>query len=272
MAQAKDGSALPAFAGKPLRDVVVPAADVWHQDELGNAVIAEYTERVRADFEENPFLKVYRIAAGIVHGSNPFAAVLVDMIVRPQARIATPPDLQVILNSRRKVADPVHVRGGYKDAAFVLRSVKEPNSYLAESFAEQLDPKTEWPVVIYLSGLELVKDRQSPCGLNFKFTSETRTFHAAVLSQKSGHFSNDVVDPATGLPARIEGTGRYFYGMEEGLARLYVGRGSSIDTIWEELGNSQVDGRTVIVNNVVPPDKVAQYTTRLDAALELLED
>jgi hypothetical protein len=54
-------------------------------------------------------------------------------------------------------------------------------------------------------------------------------------------------------------------------AQLYVGRGSLIDTIWEGLGNSQADGRTVIANNAVPPDRVAEYTARLDAALELLE-
>ena len=54
-------------------------------------------------------------------------------------------------------------------------------------------------------------------------------------------------------------------------ARLYVGRGSLIDTVWDDLGNSQADGWTVLVNNAVPPEKVAEYTARLDAALELLE-
>ena len=211
------------------------------------------------------------MAAGIVHGSNPFAVCLVDMIVRPQVRVATPVDLQTLLDSRGKTSVPVRMRGGYKDSAFALRSVKEPNSYIAEMFVEQLDPKMEWPVCIYLSGLELIKDRDSPCGLGFKFTPETRAFHAPVLAEKSGHFDNDAIDRTTGLPTSIDGTGRYFYGMDEGLARLYLGRGSSLDTIWEELGNSQVDGRVVLVENSVPPEKLAEYVERLDSARDLLD-
>ncbi|MCK4376059.1 MAG: hypothetical protein KAX19_12045 [Candidatus Brocadiae bacterium] len=249
----------------------IPAATLWRDDEFGTAVLSEYSERVRLDFDENPFLKVLKVAAGIVHGSNPFAACLVDMIVRPRARVATPVDLQAILDSRNKTSTPVRMRGGYKDAALALRSVKEPNSYLAERLAEQLDPKMEWPVVIHLSGLELIKDPESPCGLSFQFTPGTRAFHAPILLAGSGHFDNALVDRETGLPTRIEGAGRYFYSTEEGLARMYLGRGSSIDTIWNELGHSQVDGRVVLVDNSVPSEEVAEYIARLDAATELLE-
>lgn len=271
MADAKRGAELPPFEGKPLRDVPVPAAEIWVEDEFGKAVLDEYNERVRLDYDENPFLKVFKVAGGIVHGSNPFATCLVDMIVRPAVRVATPPDLQAILMARQKASALVQIRGGYKDAALVLRSVKEPNSYIAEKFVEQLDPKTEWPVVIYLSGLQLVKDPKSPCHLSFEFTSQTRAFSAPMLKEKSGHFDDAQVDGPTGLPTRLGGTGRYFYGTEEGLARLYLGRGSSIDTIWDELGNSQADGRVCFVDNAVRPDKVSEYVKAIDVATDLLE-
>jgi hypothetical protein len=271
MAEARKPVELPPFQGKALRDLPVLRGEVWKDNEFGNAVLQEYNDRVRLDFDENPFLKIFKMAGGVVHGSNPFGVVLLDMIVRPELRVATPPDLQAILEARGKAADLPQIRGGYKDSAFALRSVKEPNSYLAEAFVEQLDPKIAWPVVIYLSGLELVKDSESPCGLSFKFTFYTHAFHAPILEQSSDHFYNAKVDRKTGLPTELGGTGRYFYSTEEGLSRVYLGRGSSIDTIWDELSNSQADGRVVFFDNSLPPERVSEYLKRLDHAGRLLE-
>ncbi|MHC5033965.1 MAG: hypothetical protein ACYTFZ_02910 [Planctomycetota bacterium] len=272
MTEGDEGSGLPAFVGKPLRDVPVPAAELWHEDKFGEAVLDEYNERVRLDFDENPFLKIFKVAAGIIHGSNPFAVCLVDMIVRPQVRVATLADLQAILDARDKTSRPIKMRGGYKDAALALRTVSEPNVYLGDRLKEQLPPHVHWPVVISLSGLELVKDPASPCGLAFELTPRTQAHHAPILDASSGHFSDSLVDRATGLPKAIEGTGRYFYSMNKGLARLYLGRGSSIDTIWEELGSSQVDGRVVFVNNAITSERLSEYIRRLDDAVKLVTD
>jgi hypothetical protein len=262
----------PEFAGKPLRDVPMPSADLWRDDSFGASLLAEYNERARRDFGDHPLLRVLKVSSGVVHGSNPFAVCLADMIVRPQVRVATLVDLQAILDSKGKVASSVPLRGGYKDAALALRSIKQPNAYLAEHLAEQLGARFEWPAVVELSGMELIKDDKSPCGLGFRVTERTRAFHAPVLTEKSGHFSNDLIDRSNGLPERIEGAGRYFYGVEGGLSRIYLGRGSSIDTIWDELGNSQADGRIVLVDNAIPPGKLGPYLAKLDEAAELLAD
>ncbi|MHC4480983.1 MAG: hypothetical protein ACYS1C_08470 [Planctomycetota bacterium] len=270
MADPKNEPTLPPFAGKALRDVPVPAATLWRDDEFGSAVLEQYNSRVAEEFGDNPHLNIFKVAAGIVHGSNPFAVCLVDMIVRPQVRVATMADLQAILDAAGKTETPVKMRGGYKDAGLVLRSVKEPNTYLAERLGDEVGTKIKWPLVIYLSGLEVARDSDSPCGLTFRFTRHTRTFHAPILEAESGDFSSEDVDPTTGLPTRIEGTGRYFYSMDKGLARLYLGRGSSVDTIWDELGNSQVDGRIVFVNNDIPPEQMSEYLRRLDGATRLL--
>lgn len=271
MRQDQGGHGLPPFPGEPLRDIPVPSAYLLGDDEFGTAVLAEYSTRVREDFKDNPALKVIKVGGGVVHGSNPFVVCLVDMVVRPHYRVATPVDLQAILASRGKSTFPEKMRGGYKDAALVLRTVSYPNVYIAQKLAGQLDTKMEWPACIFLSGLEVISDPESPHGLCFKFTRNTRAFHAPVLESPSGHFSNASVDPATGLPKEITGEGRYFYGMPEGLARFYLGRGSSLDTIWDELANSQADGRIVIVDNTAPSEVVADYIRRLDKATSVLK-
>lgn len=271
MSEEEGLASLPPFEGKPLREVPIPAADVWKEDEYGKAVLTEYNARVRRDFDDHPYLKVFKVGGGVVHGSNPFAVCLVDMIVRPEVRVATPPDLQGILDARGKISDPPKIRGGYKDSGLILRTVTEPNSYLGERIGAQLGPRIDWPAVIYLSGLELIKDPKSPCGLGFRFTRNTLAFHAPILQEKSDHFDNRHVDRETGLPTKLGGAGRYFYSTEEGLSRLYLGRGSSIDTIWDELGNSQADGRVVFVRNDVPPGAIHEYLRHLDATTRLLE-
>jgi len=90
------------------------------------------------------------------------------------------------------------------------------------------------------------------------------------MLEKSSHFDNRFVDRTTGLPTAVGGTERYFYAMQDGLSRLYVGRGWSVDSIWDELANSQPDGRVVVTDNSVPPQQVAEYLDLLDAALDIL--
>jgi hypothetical protein len=254
------------FRGQPLRDVPVPTAYVLCDDEFGAAVLAEYHDRVRLEFHENPFLKIFKVSGGHVHGSNPFACCLLDSIVRPYLRVATPPDLQAILDSRNRCAEPLRLRGFYKDVALALRTAGEPNGYLALKLNEQIGLKTPLPVAIFLSGLEIVNDSESPCALAFRLTRDAHYFTAPILSEKSGHFQNRGIDLATGLPGELGGEQRYYYGSDQGLTRIYIGRGWSIDTIWDELGNSQVDGRVVFVENRVPPAQVARYLSSLDQA------
>jgi hypothetical protein len=261
----------PAFVGSPLRHVPVPAADLWREDEFGAELLSQYHERVRRDYDNNPALRVFKVAAGIVHGSNPFAVCLVDMIVRPKVRVATPVDLQAVVDSEGKAAEPVKLRGTYHDMALVLRSVRDPNGYLAQRLNEQVGLKTSLPALVFLSGLRLVNDPDSPYGLSFRLTEHSQVVSAPVLKEKSGHFDNSVVDRKTGLPSRIEGSQRYYYGGEDGLTRLYLGRGYALDTIWDELVNSQPDGRVVLVDNEVPAVSVSQYLERLDEATDLLQ-
>ncbi|MGD2173949.1 MAG: hypothetical protein PVJ27_00990 [Candidatus Brocadiaceae bacterium] len=260
------------FAGKPLRDIPLPAATVLRDDEFGEAVLSAYHDTVKREFSNHEHLRIFKAAGGAVHGSNPFACVVLDSIVRPELRVATPPDIQAILDARGKTRDALTLQGFYKDTALALRGIREPNSYLAQSLNEQVGLQIELPLIIYLSGLRLTEDTASPYGLSFRLTENSTYFTAPVLAEKSDHFNSSAVDRATGLPVQLGGTERYFYSMEEGLSRIYVGRGLSIDTIWDEMANSQADGRVVFVDNSVPAGKVSQYLGRLDKATDLLED
>ncbi|MFO8006428.1 MAG: hypothetical protein R6V05_01690 [Candidatus Brocadiia bacterium] len=258
------------FDGKPLRRVPIPEATVLRDDEFGNAVLAEYHERAQEEFGGNPHLMIFKIVGKIVHGSHPFACCLVDQIVRPDFRVATPVDLQAILDARRKTDELPKLRGYYKDVALALRSIREPNSHLAESLLEQVGVKTDLPLIFHLSGLEVVNDEASPCGLGFKVTDKTHYSTEPILAESSGHFDDKIVDRDAGLPTRLGGSQRYYYGTTDGLTRVYVGRGWSLDTIWDELTNSQADGRIVIVRNDVPTEDMNTYLTALDRATGIL--
>lgn len=260
----------PTFGGQPLRDVPVPKVGLLRDDEFGAEVLSEYHDRVKADYDNNPALRIFKVSAGVVHGSNPFACCLIDKIVRPELRVATPVDVQAVLDARSKYADAPNLRGYYKDVALALRSIREPNGYLAERLNEQVGLKTPLPVVIFLSGLEVINDSDSPCGLSFALGENSYLFTASILTEQSGHFDNEQVDRNTGLPKSLGGSERYYYGTEEGLSRVYIGRGWSLDTIWDELANSQPDGRVVLVSNRVPVYKVSKYLERLDDATEVL--
>lgn len=260
----------PPFDGNLLRRVPVPEATVLRDDDFGSAVLSEYHDRAQTEFGSNPHLMTFKVVGEVVHGSHPFACCLIDQIVRPEFRVATPVDLQAILDARRKTDDLPRLRGYYKDVALALRSIREPNSHLAGRLMEQVGVTAPLPLVFHLSGLEIANDEASPCGLGFRVTENTHYSTQPILSESSGHFDDSAVDRDTGLPTRLGGSQRYYYGTTDGLTRIYVGRGWSLDTIWDELTNSQADGRVVIVRNDVPPQDLNAYLTALDRASALL--
>ncbi len=272
MAAQQQEEEAPQFPGKFLRDVPLPAATLLQDDEFGTEVLSEYNDRVRTEFKNNDNLRIFTLAAGTVHGSNPFACCLIDMIVRPDYRVATPVDIQAIIDAQNKRANPANIRGFYKDVGLALRNMREPNSHIGCALNEQVGLKTELPVAIYLSGLKLVNDSRSPYELSFELTEDAFYFHAPILAEPSDHFDNRHVDRNTGLPTQLGGSERYFYSMEEGCTRIYVGRGGALDTIWDEMANSQADGRLVLVDNRVHHQKLTAYLEKLDETLDVLSD
>ena len=90
---------LPEFKGKPLIEMPksVPTANFLEGD-FGKAVHSEYKGRAERDYGDASALKVLSYSDGVAKGSNPFAVVLVNQIVREEGlRTATPADLERIL-------------------------------------------------------------------------------------------------------------------------------------------------------------------------------
>ncbi len=85
--------------------------------EFGKEVLDEYNGRAKSDYDNAGALKVLSYSDGVVKGSNPFAVVLINQIVKEnRLRAATQADLE------RALSAGVDLSGTYTDSALVLRS------------------------------------------------------------------------------------------------------------------------------------------------------
>lgn len=238
---------LPKFEGKPLIEIpdVIPVAN-FLEGEFGQAFLNEYNGRVNTDYNGAGALKVLSYNNGIVRGSNPFVVVVANKILAQEGiRTATPADLERVLNSKA-----LSLQGTYEDSALVLRSTGDPNSYLAKNLAEQAKArgaKLNSPLVIPLNGLDVVYDAESPHKLAFKFTDGTQVIEAPILT-KDGYFNSQDIDSNTGLPRKISGEGnRKLWTRNSGLSRLYLNGDLGLVSYYDDLANSDEDGRVVVV-------------------------
>lgn len=195
---------LPKFTGK---------LPTFLEGDFGRAVLEDYMGRVKADYKDNYDLKVLTYQDGLVKGSNPFAVVLVNQIIRKQGlRTATQADLERIL--RTNALDLKGTYGRCENSALVLRSENEPNSYLAKNLAgklkERLGKEYKLPLMINLCDLELENDAGSKnYGLAFRIREEARPIYASILSLSEepnnilSSFSSEDIDEETGLPKRF---------------------------------------------------------------------
>ena len=238
---------LPKFKGKLLIEIpkVIPQVDFLRGD-FGKAFLEEYQERVRDDYNNNSVLNVLNYEDGIVKGSNPYAVVLANQILKQEGlRTATQADLEMILK-----INALDLRGVYVDTGLVLRSENEPNKSLAKYLVNQEKKKgyehTKNPLVIWLNQLNLENNKNSPKGLRFKLSENCETFYSPTL-KKNGEFSLDDIDEKTGLPKKISSGNRYLYTRDSGLSRLCLDRGSSLFSIEGNLLHSNANGRMVVV-------------------------
>ncbi|MBI4153335.1 hypothetical protein HY497_02330 [Candidatus Woesearchaeota archaeon] len=214
--------------------------------DAGKVIFAEYQGRASKDFGDADALNALDYNNGVIRGSNPFAVALIGQIVRDSGlHVATPADIEKSL----RAGDILGIRGNhYVDTGLVLRSEEEPNSYLAQNLAEQLRARgtVEYPVMVPLSGVELVRDSGSSCGLAFKLRDDAEVVPAPVLN-KDSNFTTDV-DQKTGLPTETCSEGnRIFYTRTSGLSRLNVDDVLSLDAYSNDLNNSYPGGRVAVV-------------------------
>ena len=167
-------------------------------------------------------VKVLNYNGNTLTGSNPFAVVHVNRVMRPQGILtATPADLEAFRSN---------LRGTYKDSALVLRSAGdsyEPNDYIARHLSEQLRGSLKRqigkvPIVIPLVGLNLVRDAKSSYGLSFRLRDGAQPYKAPILAESNSTFRSEDVNAKTGLPTKLGNGDRTLYTRQEGLSRLYL--------------------------------------------------
>lgn len=249
------------FKGKPLIEIPKFIPQVGFLKEgFGLAFLKEYKGRVNTDYNGNYVLNVLTYSHNVVKGSNPFAVVLANQILREEGlRTATQADLEKVLK-----LDILPLRGTYEDTGLVLRSRDEPNKYLAKNFptffpfdftySTKLVGKR--PIIIPLNGLELVNDSNSPHGLTFNLIDGTEIIRAPVLDGKNnGRLFSET--GKYGLPEKLGKGNRTLYTRDSGLSRLYLTRYLDLLSDDDGLADSSDVGRVVVVRDEAtsPKDK-----------------
>ena len=151
----------------------------------------------------------------------------------------------------------LELKGNYEDSALVLRSVNEPNKYLAEDLLNQfknkgINLKENSTYVPPLWTLKLRKDDNSGYKLSFDITDLTleNYFEAPILNETSQKkFNSKDIEENTGLPSKVKDSGdRTLYTSQNGLCRLILGGDLYLDSYLVDLASSLGDGQVVVVS------------------------
>ena len=268
---------LPTFKGKPLIEIpaVIPQIG-FMQGDFGKEFLEEYKGIVSADYQNLSALNVLNYGSGVVKGSNPFAVVLANQILRQEGlKTATQADLEKLL---RIGGD---LRGTYEDTGLVLRSKDDKdyskNTPLAKVLAEQVrargikfSPKN--PIMVPLTELELEK-ADNGYGLTFRLREDAEIYEVPILSN-GGQFNSEDVDEKTGLPTKLGKGNRTLYTRNSGLSRLGLLNDLGLYSDGWILDDSDDGGRVVVVSGKATSlknlqdelmEKInAQYRTQLD--------
>ena len=233
--------------------------------EFGKEVLAEYDGRVKSDYGNADALNVLRYSNGVVTGSNSFATILVNQIVRANGlRTATPADLEKALSVG------INLSEGYSDSALVLRSKDNPNAYLAKSIADQvaLKQKIKYPVMIPLNGFDLVRSENSSYPLDIKLREDAQIIYAPILGKDTGNFNSEDIDLETGIPRKLGNGNRTLYTRNSGLCRLFLDGISALSSNNDDLAYSNEHGRVRLTSTegAKSAKKFEQYITNLDKA------
>ena len=176
------------FNWKPLIQIPeVTSLATFLQGDGAQAFLKEFNATAKekyGDVARNIRVLRYDKDAKIIRGSNPFAVVHADNILKSQGiRVATMADLE------KGLIAGFDLERTYEDTDLVLKSRSEPNKYLATNLADQLDARGtklgKNPLVVQLRGLQLVRDANSDYGLSFKLTDESKATEATQLVEEN---------------------------------------------------------------------------------------
>ena len=222
---------LPEFQGKSLIEIPEFSYSAnFLKGDFGKAFLEEYKGRVKSDYNNNPVLNVLNYKDGIVKGSNSYAVVLANQILKQEGlRTATQADLEKILK-----INALDLKGMDIDTGLVLRNEDGLEKYLVRDLSKQIKEKgyefPKVPLVIWLNELNLENDKKSHTGLRFKLSENCKPFYVQIL-KKGGAFLSEDIDEETGLPKKLSrGGNRYLFVKHYGLSRFCFMSNSCLDS------------------------------------------
>jgi len=220
------------------------------EGDFGKAFLEEYQRRMQADHKNASALNVLGYRDSVVKGSNPFAVVLANQILRQEGlRTATQADLRKALR-----INALDLRGFYEDTGLVLRTEEDKdyfkNTPLAKDLAKQVkargksfSPKNS--VMIPLTGFEL-ENADNDYGLTFRLREDAEVYNAPILSE-GGRFDSEEIDERTGLPTKLGAGNRTLFTRNSGLSGLCLDDYLGLVSANGYLDNSSERGRVVVV-------------------------
>ncbi|MEK6915607.1 MAG: hypothetical protein AABW89_03650 [Nanoarchaeota archaeon] len=249
LAQRLRGSQIPEV--REVRDGRKPGAQRFTasflEGDFGGEVLAKYNELVQQKYGDNPMLKKFTRHDGIVKGSNPYSFVAMNEVLSKYGgRLAHPAEIDFIIQEGM-----LPLRGQYEDMALVLRSVAEPNLYLAQRLSQQLGENgitfsNENPTMIPLRSLDLVVDTRAPQKLAFTIKDPS----AVVAAPKLAHSNNGrkfFYSDNNGLPIFDENGDKTLYTENDGLRVLFRYWGLYLVARYADLTDDVADGRVVYI-------------------------
>ncbi len=240
---------------KPLIEIpsVIPSARFLGGKNFGKLALEEYQGRAQSDYQGKNVLNVLSYQDGVVKGSNPFAVVLMNNVLEQEGMsVARLSDFGTILRT-----DALDLIGKYEDAALVLRSTGDPNTYFAKDLQKQLKArdKVQSPIMVNLADLELVNDQESPHGLSFKLKEDAELIYSVKLDNRNNGKRFSDTDE-NGLPIFDTNGSRTFYTRDSGLSRLDLNGGLDLYSGWDDLDGSNSSGRVVAVRSATAGDNL----------------
>src|SRR3990167_2323622 len=248
------------FKGRPTIDLSgVPIAG-FLEGKFGEEIFNEARARAFEKYNSAPSLLTPFYQGGVVRGSNPFYAVLVNEVLRNNKlnlHTATPAEIERTLS----LGDVLGIKGNYYvDTGLVLRSPQDsyaPNDPLAKDLAAQIEHRLGKQLelsVMPLNGFDLKNDNNK-YGLGLVLREDAEIVHSPIL-RESGKFYTKDIDKNTGLPTKVGEKGNIsFYSDPFGLFRL--GMESNFDGFslnvrsgpnWA-LNDSSGLGRIILIKN-----------------------
>ncbi len=232
---------------------------------FGQSIYDAYQQGRDSTYNGNPNLRL-QLQDGVVTGSNFFDAVLINQLLRQgnvqgNPRTPLPADL-----SNPEVLEMVRGKYYIDSQALVLRgttdSYNSKNDPLARFLAEQegvdLSRLEREPALIYGFDLKLDESKEG-YGLLVVPSDNFTVHHDDRLNNKWNGYRFNNVDEM-GLPTNLDKNkgSRTFYTRDSGLSRLDLGRGLDLGSGWNDLGNSDSDGRVVVLSGEATAPKKEQ--------------